>query len=216
MPLLFHEPIDPPGEWGLWHIAEEEPQLRARLTLFERETEQLDSIKGQERRREYLAARLLLHEMSGRDQRGELVKDDSGKPHLQDSQFFVSISHTVGFSAAIAHPRLCGIDVQRLVPRIHRLARRFVRPDEAAMLRQPHELHQLHLIWSAKEALYKAYGLRQLDFRENLYVDLGEYDPDQGIARGRLTTDDLSKDFDLRYRIYDNFVLVGAVERAIP
>ncbi|NJB84550.1 phosphopantetheinyl transferase [Lewinella marina] len=216
MPLLFHESFDPPGEWGLWHIDEPEPQLRERLSLFDREAEQLARIKGQERRREFLAARLLLHEMSGRDTRGELVKDEAGKPHLQDSHFFVSISHTGGYSAAIAHPRPCGIDVQRIVPRIRSLARRFVRPDEAIHLQEASELHQLHLIWSAKEALYKAYGRRQLDFKEHLFVDLSGYDPDRGVARGCLTTDTLCQEFDLSFRQYADFVLVGAVARPNP
>ncbi len=152
--------------------------------------------------------------MSGRAERAELVKDDDGKPHLEDSLFFVSISHTVGFSAAIAHPRPCGIDVQRMVPRIRGMAHRFVGLEEAAQLQEPYALTQLHLIWAAKEAMYKAYGRRQLDFRQQLLVDLADYTVGRGTTRGRILLDDRSLAFHLEYREYAGYVLVAAVEIA--
>lgn len=210
MPLLLHEPILPPGEWGLWRIAESEQELRSGVTLHDRELDQLHCIKGEERRREFLAARLLLHRMSGRNDRAELVKDTDGKPHLEDSLFYVSISHTVGYSAAIAHPRQCGIDVQRIVPKIRQLAPKFVGEGEQTQLTEEDELVQLHFIWAAKEAIYKAYGRRQLDFKRQLTVDLGER------SVGRLITDEVAMEFALRFRRYEGFVLVAAVERSLP
>ena len=150
--------------------------------------------------------------MSGRAERGELVKDTDGKPHLQDSLFFVSISHTVGYAAAIAHPRPCGVDVQRIVPRIRQLARKFVNDEEEARLTTEQELVQLHLIWSAKEALYKAYGKRQLDFRQHLFVDVSDCSGVEGRGSARLINPACDRHFELAYRIYDNFVVVGAIE----
>ncbi len=212
MPILFHEPILPPGEWGLWHITESEAVLRQRIHLHAQEKQQLDRIRGAARRREFLAARLLLHTMSGRKERAELVKDDDGKPHLEDSLFYVSISHTVGYSAAIAHPRTCGIDVQRIVPRIRMLAPRFVGPEENARLDDRYALVQLHLLWAAKEALYKAYGRRQLDFRAQLVVDLSDYTPGSGSAHGSIRLEQRVLSFHLEYREYPGYVLMAAVE----
>ncbi|WP_420459530.1 4'-phosphopantetheinyl transferase family protein [Neolewinella sp.] len=206
MPLLFHDSLLPPGEWGLWSITESEDWLRGQCKLFPREEDQLLYIKGEERRREFLAARQLLHVMSGRRERAELVKDEDGKPHLPDSKFFVSISHTVGYSAAVAHPQPCGIDVQRIVPRIVKLAPKFVGAGERKQLTEKEELEQLHLIWAAKEAMYKAYGRRQLDFKRNLFVELGE------TATGRLRRGAVGMDFELAYKIYPTFVLVAAVQ----
>ena len=205
MPLHFHEALDPPGEWGLWRIAESETELRSIVTLHPSELLQLARIKGEARRREYLAARLLLHYMSGRAHRAELLKDDHGKPHISDSAFHVSISHTVGYSAAIAHPRACGIDVQRMVPRIRRLSHKFVSAGEQRQLREAEELVQLHLLWAAKEAMYKAYGRRQVDFKQHLTVDLDG-------KSARLTKDGTVMNFDLWQRVYAGFVLVGVVE----
>lgn len=190
--------------------------LRDAVHLSSTETEAIGRIKGEGRRREFLAARLLLHTMSGRPERGELIKDEDGKPHLRDATFHVSISHTAGYAAAIAHPNPCGVDVQRIVPRIRRLAGKFVGPGEQLQLTPKFELRQLHLIWSAKEAMYKAFGRRQIDFKEHLYVDFGPFTAQTTSGTAFLKKGDAEMLFDLNFRIYDDFVLVGCVERVSP
>ena len=216
MPMLFQEELHPPGEWGLWSITESEDWLRQEVPLFAGESEQLGRIRGEGRRREFMAARALLHRMSGRSERGELYKDEAGKPHLRDSIFHVSISHTVDYAAAIAHPNPCGVDVQRMVPRIGRLAHKFVGEAERIQLVSAHELLQLHLIWSAKEAMYKAFGRRELDFRQHLFVDFETFAPGKTTGSAYLRKGEAEMLFSLDYRVYDDFVLVGCVERTPP
>jgi len=215
MPVILHESFLPPGEWGLWHITEPEDRLRDVARLFPEEEFAVAAIRGEGRRREFLAARVLLHQMSGRTERGELFKDTAGKPHLRDSLFYVSISHTTNYSAAIAHPNPCGIDVQRIVPRIRRLAGKFVGPGERIQLTPEHELLQLHLIWSAKEAMYKAFGRRKLDFREHLFVDFGPFTKATKNGTAYLKKGAVEMLFDLSFRVFDGFVLVGCVERVL-
>ena len=210
MPLLLQQPLEAPGEWGIWSITEPEAALREAVLLYPREIVQLNAIRGAGRRREFLAARLLLHTMSGRGRRGELIKDEFGKPHLTNSPFHVSISHTHGYSAAVAHPRPCGIDIQTYVPRIRRLARKFVGPAEAARLPADpaEELTHLHLLWSAKEAVYKAYGRRQLDFREHMMIDLEH-------RSAELRKDDLHETYRLTYHVNPDYVVVTVVRRTL-
>jgi 4'-phosphopantetheinyl transferase len=212
VPLLLHETLHPPGEWGLWHILESEDQLRARTPLFAAELEAIGKIRGAGRRREFLAARLLLHHMSGRPERGELIKDEAGKPHLVDSLYHVSISHTVDYAAAIAHPSPCGIDAQRIVPRIVKLADKFVNATERLQLTPAHELLQLHLIWSAKEAMYKAFGRRKLDFKEHLTVNLEDFSPDKLQATAMLQKGDAEMFFNLNFQLHHDLVMVACVE----
>jgi len=213
MPVLFHDPYQSPGEWGLWHITEPEDWLRSQLNLYPAERAAVDAIKGEGRRREFLAARLLLHRMSGRADRGELFKDEAGKPHLRDATFHISISHTVNYSAALAHPAPCGVDVQRIVPRIRRLAHKFIGPGEQLQLTPEHELIQLHLIWSAKEAMYKAFGRRNIDFKDHLFVNFGPFTAETNSGTAYLKKGEVEMLFDLKFRTYEEFVLVGCVER---
>jgi len=213
LPVLLHDNFHLPGEWGLWHITETEVWLRNNVKLSSAEEEAISRIKGEGRRREFLAARMLLHNMSGRTERGELFKDEAGKPHLRDSAFHVSISHTTNYAAAIAHPNLCGIDVQRIVPRIRRIAQKFVGSGEQVQLIPEFELLQLHLIWSAKEAMYKAFGRRQLDFKEHLFVNFGEFTAATTTGTALLKKGKAQMLFDLDFKVFDDFVLVGCVER---
>ncbi|MEM9837471.1 MAG: 4'-phosphopantetheinyl transferase superfamily protein [Bacteroidota bacterium] len=217
MPLIKHMLIpsenDLDGEVGLWRIEEEEAQLQAGLWLSPEEHQQLALIKGQGRRREFLAARQLLHQMSGRASRGALAKDHFGKPHLIDSDYHISISHTQGLSAAIAHPNCCGIDIQIFVPKISRIAPRFMGQTEWQQLNDDNRLTLQHLTWSAKEAMYKAYGKRELDFREHLFVDLAEVDSVAGQTAGWLKKGWLTLQFKLHYQIFaEQYMLVFAVE----
>jgi len=140
-------------------------------------------------------------------------KNDAGKPHLRDSPFHVSISHTVNYAAAIAHPAPCGIDVQRLVPQIRRLAPKFVSDKENRQLIAPHELLQLHLVWAAKEAMYKAFGRRQLDFKDHLFVDFEGFTPSKQHAQAYLKKGSIAMNFHLDFSVFEKFVLVGCVEK---
>ncbi len=218
MPLLFHHLLQPIGELGCWSITETERELAHQLPLHAEETAQLLRILGEGRRREFLAARRLLHLMSGRPQRGSLLKDEFGKPRLENSLFHISISHTHGHSAALAHPRPCGVDIQQIVPKISRLAHKFVRPDEARPnLPAPEALLYTHLLWSAKEALYKAYGRRELAFQDNLITEFTEplrFDTTGGRGRGRLVKEELRIGYDIHYRMLagGEFLLVWVVE----
>lgn len=217
MPLVLHEQIDlvnASGHLGLWQIAESEKDLAERLELSQAESEQLTEIKGQGRRIEFLAARRLLHQLSGRVARGALVKDEFGKPHLEDSDHHISISHTENLSAAVAHPDPCGVDVQLFVAKIGRLAKRFMGAAELAEVTDANRLIFQHLVWGAKEAMYKAYGRRELDFREHLFVDLTNIPLERGQTEGMLLKDDLKIRYRLNYRIWaKNYMLVTAVQR---
>lgn len=200
VPLVLHETLQPAGEIGLWRIDETEVWFRDQLLLYPAELRQLSRLRGQGRRREWLAARQLVHAMSGREVRGAFIKDDYGKPHLEKSDWQISISHTSGFSGAIAAPCDCGIDVQVRVPRITRLGPRFLRPDEEAALPTEPEarIDALHLIWGTKEALYKAYGRREIDWREHLRVEIPQ--GREGFTQAHVLKDGYDRTFRVHYR----------------
>ena len=211
MPIIVHHTIKPEGELGIWRIEEREAWFRQRLHLQAAEALQLASIKGR-RRTEWLAARQLVHAMSGRDRREAFIKDEHGKPHLEGSDWHISISHTRSLAAAIAAPQPVGIDIQVLVPRIDRLARRFMRPEELASLQAEDRIEHLHVYWGAKEALYKAYGRRRLDFCRNLLVQPFSLEKKQGRIQGRIVKDDFEAAYQLQYILEPAYVLVWAIE----
>lgn len=208
MALLLQENILPEGQLGLWRIEESEEWFRDRLELSRSEHQQLERLRGR-RRAEWLAARQLVHQMSGRRRRGAFLKDQFGKPQLENSPYHISISHSHGMAAAIASPFLVGIDVQLLVPKLARLARKYMRPEEMECLapgtgRLPH----LHVFWGAKEALYKAYGRRALDFCQHIKVRPFRYQSGGGRASAVINKGDFSQAFELHYRMEGQYMLV--------
>ena len=211
MPLIFHRTIDPEGEYGLWGVEETEPWFLERLALAVPEAAQFAGLKGR-RRVEWLAARQLVHHMSGREKRGAFTKDEHGKPHLEHSPWHISISHSHHLAAAIAGPRPVGIDIQYIVGKIGRIAHRFMRPEELACLDQERRLEHMHVFWGAKEALYKAYGRRRLDFCSQILVDPFLFDPVRGHTGGHILQGDFRADYSVHYEQLEQYMLVWVVE----
>lgn len=137
---------------------------------------------------ETLSARRALLALDDSLAADSLEKDAYGKPFVaRPSTAAFSLSHSHGHAAALTSATACGIDLQLRVEKIVRLRRRFERPDERAFVeRQPSEVDALHVLWGAKEALYKLWGRRRLDWREHLSVEPFELLPGGGTFRGRI------------------------------
>lgn len=208
MPLFSHKNLHPEGKIALWDIREEETWFLEQLNLFPKEVARLEKIKGKGRRLEWLAARQLIHKMSQRKDRGALIKDEFGKPYLENSKWQISLSHTNQMAAAIAAPNSVGIDIQVFVPKIERLAHKYMRPEEFASLKEETRLRHLHVYWCAKEALYKIYGRKLLDFRQHIHVTPFEYSEDGGQFKGRVLKEDFDETFHLWYEVIEDYFLV--------
>lgn len=211
MPLLFHRHINPEGELGVWRIAEEESYFLERLNLFPKEEVGLEKIKGH-RRLEWLAGRWLLHLMSGREDRGACLKDEFGKPYLENSLYQISISHSRELTSVMASPRLVGVDIQKLVGKIDRIVHKFMRPVEFESVSSNSRLEHLHVYWGAKEALYKAYGRKKLDFRKHIFIEPFSYNLEIGKCKGFVEKDSYHMNFELYYEQIDDYVLVYGTE----
>ncbi len=211
MPKFFHKELPKAGELGLWRIEEQEDFFFKQLDLYPIEQMQLAQIKGR-LRLEWLASRLLLHTMSGRKTRGACLKDEFGKPHLTGSDFEISISHSWNIAAVMAAPYLIGVDIQKIVPRIERIAPKFMRPTEKASLLDNTKIEHLHIYWCAKEALYKAHGRKKLDFIEHIHIEPFEYDLSVGRCRGHVHKDSYAVDFNINYEKVEDFFLVYCME----
>jgi len=209
MPLLFTKEIAEQTHIALWKIVEDEHFFIKKMILTELETERLNQIKGG-RRIEWLAGRWLVHEMSGAAERLICAADKYGKPHLVNSPLEMSLSHSNEVAAAILAPQSVGIDIQKLVAKIERISHKYMREQESESLGK-HRIEHLHIYWGAKEALYKAYGRRELDFRKHILIEPFDYE-EIGMTTGRV----LKGDFEANYQIYfekiGEYVLVYAVE----
>ena len=100
-----------------------------------------------------------------------------------------------------------GIDIEKINPSIEKIACRFVRAEEEKFISTTERLNYLYIIWCAKEALYKLYGKRNLDFLKQIKIDsfsLGE----QGNFKGHIINGSSSLEAKLYYRFIDEYVMV--------
>ena len=93
-----------------------------------------------------------------------------------------------------------GCDIQVLTEKMPRIAHKFLNePEKSYVESRPKSEHLdlLHLFWTAKESLYKAYGLKELDFRKNIFVENIQWDRLNGEGSGWVVKGDSR----LRFRL---------------
>jgi 4'-phosphopantetheinyl transferase len=176
MPLLNHHIVSEQCSWGIWHLAESEEELLSLLpkSMIKRE---LDTIQHTQRKIEWLGARALLAELLRKQnphfekvsKENWLTKDDCGKPQLHLLEGHISIAHCKGLAVAMVHKTSpCGIDIEQISPKIQRVTHRVC--SESEMDWAGESIDRLSTLWCAKEALYKYYGKKKLDFKNEIQL----------------------------------------------
>ena len=80
------------------------------------------------------------------------------------------------------------------------------------MIAEHNLIEHMHFYWGAKEALYKAYGRRELDFREHIFIEPFLLENPTGAMQGSVIKGDFSAKYQLYFRTIQDFVLVYALE----
>lgn len=166
MPLILTKEIHGSGSLWLWHIKEEEVYFIHRLEL---EFENLSEINNwaATRRLEWLSGRYLIWTYLGYHPR-EILIDEYGKPHLPDSNQNFNLSHSGNFIGLYKDNKSCGLDIQMFKKSIDRIAHKFCAPGDIEQFSSFGTTESFHFIWAIKEAVYKAYGLREIDFKRDI------------------------------------------------
>ena len=191
--------------WGIWKIEESSGALFSLLRNGEEYLPQLESIRTEPRRREWLASLVLLQELAGGQVR--IAYRPNGAPYLPDSSLHVSISHTKGYAAVLLQDRpAAGIDIEYRSARVLKIRRRFMNPEEEAAIDKGHETEHLLLHWCAKETLFKMVGQEGVDFLRHLHVRPFPYAEEGSFTVFETRTEEGSV-FRLNYLVTPDFVL---------
>lgn len=172
MAELLRRIINDHSLFAIWKISETVEELRSAIKLRENEDLLYNTFVAESRQKQWLAYRILIRELLTPDE-FPVEYDASGKPYLAGSDSHISVTHTDDLAAVIIsrHARV-GIDIEKIKPRVEKVRDKFISEKESFLIGKERELEQLTLAWCAKEALYKLYGHRNLDFRENMLVDI--------------------------------------------
>jgi len=137
-----------------------------------------------------------------------VLKDAWGKPWLPAGYPAISMSHSQNLAAVLfADAPSCGVDLEAVGDKILRIEQKFCNPQERENLDRTMLRENLHLIWGAKEALYKMYGKKSVDFKVDLHIE-----PFDIHEKGRLsassTLPGMPASIALGYRFYRGYCLV--------
>jgi phosphopantetheinyl transferase len=140
-----------------------------------------------------------------------LFKDEFGKPLLVNDTHHCSLSHSRAHVAAIIHTKAAvGIDIQHLHPRILSIANKFVNETEQITINANDAILQTHVIWGAKESLFKLHGKGNVDFKKNLTVMPFEISS-QGRTTAYIDLPDFQALCQIHYSHTPDYVLVAGL-----
>jgi phosphopantetheinyl transferase (holo-ACP synthase) len=202
MPQFFSENIDDIGIVSLWKITETEDELLAMRTLSEAEQTHFQLIRNPQKRLHWLAYRVLLGKMLGKDFELNYLSD--GKPVLVEK--FLSVSHSKDFAAVFLsdnHP--VGVDIEKISYRIQKLYPRFLNATEQCNSNLS-DSALLHFYWGAKEAVYKLFNQHRLLFAEQILIDSIHWE--EQTAAATVKTDCFQEKANVNYRIIEGYMLV--------
>jgi phosphopantetheinyl transferase len=168
MPLFYSQTIDANTRLAIWEIAEDEAFFLEKVPVSRQLTHP-------HKRLQHLAGRYLLQHLFPDFPLSLIQIADTRKPFLPEESHHFSISHCGNFAAAIVSTeRRVGIDIEEPTERILRIMPKFMSERERNEF-TPHNIELLvetaTTLWSGKEAMYKWYGLGEVDFRQHLQIE---------------------------------------------
>jgi phosphopantetheinyl transferase len=153
MPLHFKKEDDR-FSIAIWKMDEEADQLLQQASLSKVELEKLNSFIHEPRRKEWICVRMLLRKLH---LDLVIVYNQSGKPAFENSTAHISISHTKNFAGIIVSDNTpVGIDLERINPRIEKIAFKFVSEEEEKFVHGKNHLETLYVIWGVRKYCSKS------------------------------------------------------------
>ncbi len=211
MPVTDYRKIDNTTLLGIWKITENLDELLASLGLSSEDEMTVSEFATDQRKKQWLAYRLLIKNML-HGAGFTIIYDQYGKPHLKGGQHHLSVTHTGDYAAVImSSGKKVGIDIEMVRPRIDRVSDRFLSPEELAGIGDAEKLGKLTVYWCVKEALYKLFGRRRLDFIKNIRVP-GFVMDIQGSFEAMITTGNFSRSYSIHYEFLPEMVMVYVLD----
>lgn len=188
---------------GVWEITESEEFLSSSVALRAEESSRLSTMTNPSRRKEFLATRVLLNALSPNER---IEYEVTGRPRLSSGRY-ISISHSQKRVAVLLSTRCeVAVDIEKFRSNISAIASKFVSESDRHAWGYPLTDEDLHVIWGAKEVLFKLHSLGDVDFRQHLVVSPLRSSKEPAV-RGCFSKSERTFEADIFFRSEDGFVL---------
>lgn len=132
--------------------------------------------------------------------------DEYGKPFINDFDCRISISHSYQWLLLAIHQvEQVGVDIELVKEKITGIANRFLNEEEIHAA--GNDPDKLTIYWAAKEAIYKAYGKKQIEFKSAIVITDFNLQA-SGELRGTLFLADKAHSYKLHYQKHHQYWLV--------
>ena len=140
----------------------------------------------------------------------KITYNNNGKPSL-NSKYNISISHSHQIAAlAISDNSKIGLDVQLNENKIFNIQDKFLNPSEKLNIGENPSLKILTMIWTSKESIYKAVGIKGISFSDNIKIEKVVEEDKTGI--GYYTNGSEKVKFDLKFFYVDEYTICYACQ----
>ncbi len=207
MPKLLEGNYKSSTSFIVWDVEEDVDFFLSNLSLEKNELVAIEKMPVH-RQLEVLAGRYILTLFFEKGKHYRFYKDEYGKPFLADSEFNISISHSRNLVAVAYSPFNIGLDIQVLTQSLVKIKNKFLSEEEKLFCGD--DIVKLGQFWTAKEAVYKAYGKKGLRFIEDIKIEDITKNKSNYIGIGSLTDRGISYKI-VSYNI-DNAILTLAIE----
>lgn len=174
-----------------------------RLGMLDFEAFSKENASVSKREMEQKATQYLLKEML-KTYDFKIVNDEFNKPFLEGRTEQLSISHSHRWLAiAIHQTKDIGVDIELMREKILNIKHKFTSDEELNYTKSNIEL--LTILWAAKEAIYKAYGKKNIAFKK---ICIAPFElKENGVLTGTLQLENEVRKYKLMYRKDDEYYL---------
>ena len=200
MPFLKEFIINHNTKIKLWRVSSGELNY---YELDEYDSNLINSKKNKLAKEQFLAVRKTL---KLENPSYKIRYDESGKPSI-NSDLNISISHSNHIAAIVfSGYNRTGIDVELKENKILNIKDKFLNESEKLKDEYQSDLNYLTMIWTAKESIYKALGIKGVSFSDDITIKNISNNKGEGCyTRGKE-----KYKFDLLYFIIDDYILCYA------
>lgn len=138
-----------------------------------------------------------------------IITYDLDRKPILNSEFNISISHSHEIAALVISNNLkFGIDVQFKESKILNIQNKFLNEFEKLNIGDDPTVDILTMVWTSKESIYKAIGIKGISFSENIKID--KVTVKDKIGKGYYINGAEKVKFDLRFFYLDEYILCYA------
>ncbi len=205
MPIIEDLTISEDIRLIVWEISETINDLNTEDLLSKDSLKLLNQKKSQIHKKQFLAIRNILKELSIQDQ--DIVYYESGKPFIRDGQN-ISFSHSDMYAAVIIGKQMVGIDIEIRSDRILKIKEKFLETE----LNYPGDLNtdKALIYWNIKESIFKTVDNSGIDFRKNILVL--PLDLNNNYIKSWYLNDDQIDSYNSYYKVSKNYTLAYVIK----